>query len=193
MTAKPSCDCETCRACCDNVPGWYTPRDVRRLISARPDWRHLVAFDRWYLDYDDSAHIVVMTPPNATTKAGQFYPHETARWFFERSARQGVCSLLLEGRCSIHALKPRECRESYGSKCVHRPTHDAGMYQRDRIARAWNRPASLRFLAWVQQEIAKGAEVEIDPRVAAPLAKGGTPPGEPGMADELGEFTDARS
>lgn len=147
--SRPDCSCETCVKSCEHVPGWFSPRDVRRLFAAYGERaRQFVAFDQWYGGFSDVGEeykdVTVCIPPNEVAAPGAMYPEEP--WFnFGPSPRFGRCALLVDGRCSIHAHKPAECRLTYGSKCEHKMQNPPSTL-RKRIARAWARPAARRFL-----------------------------------------------
>lgn len=152
-----ACTCKSCRAACTHLPGWYTPRDVRRLMQAYPDtWPTLVAFDRWYGEFwdinpqedKDAPVIWVLAPPNAATRPGTIYPPETGLPLFGSSARKGQCQLFQDDRCTIHAHKPRECREYLGCD----PEHSTYLKRRF-IARAWARPAGQALLTEVRNAL----------------------------------------
>lgn len=163
-TKSTSCTCKSCQSCCTNVPGWFTPRDVKRLIERYPrKWPKLVAFDRWYNEDEDDTRITVMAPPNKVTRAGEEYPEEGGGWgWLMGSRRAGACKLLVKGRCSIHSHKPNECRHTFGQgdpKCKGGyDTSSRGPNLRGRIARAWARPAAKKFLAAVRAELQRRAQ-----------------------------------
>lgn len=137
-----SCACAACQRCCETVPGWYTPAGVRRLFQAYG------AAARQLIAYDCIEGVTIVAPPNARAAAGGWYPHRSA----ELPPRMGRCALLTPaGRCSIHATKPRECREAFGC----RPA--AARQLRRRILRAWARPAARAFVARLLETAASQA------------------------------------
>ena len=154
MGAAVSCTCDSCVACCEKLPGWLIPSDIRRLawFQGLDDPRQLfdtiLAWDYWCGNFDDQGgegDIWVPIPINASVGPG-----EVMSWGAPMRG-ESSCQLLVERRCSIHEAKPFECRDSYGS-C--RPGPHG--WRRRRIARAWNRPAARRFTAYLR----RGEETE---------------------------------
>lgn len=74
---------------------------------------------------------------------GHFAPASLwARSWFDFTPRP--CGLLRAQRCTIHDVKPRECRWAYIS--AHEKPQHGGHHLRERIARAWARPAAQRYM-----------------------------------------------
>ena len=116
------CDCSTCQEACTTKPGWFLPDQVPALLDflGKPLEEMLgveLSFDYWMED-DGNTYVLA---PNIVGNANDTYPYEP----------DGRCVFFTdEGRCSIHDVKPFECREFiHGDKNVG-SRHEA-------IAAAW--------------------------------------------------------
>ena len=122
-----SCICDECISYCKTKPGWFLPGEIEMVseylgMSLKDLFNEYLSVD-WFLD-DDDLDLYPITPAiighyNRSGKMFTFNPI-------------GVCIFLVDNRCSIHEVKPYECRDAL---------HGAdSQYIRGRhreIARAW--------------------------------------------------------
>lgn len=136
---KESCTCEVCRGACERRVGWFLPSEAEKAAA------HLgLSFDEFFhrflvVDYwDDSPPIYLLAPANANC-----IPGTTMGWNVF-----GQCVFLVDGRCSIHPVKPHECKEMLHDGS-HGEVHEA-------ISVAWNTPESqamiYRLLGWEEPD-----------------------------------------
>lgn len=123
---KESCTCAECQAECVRKPGWFMPGEAEKAaellgVSLERLFRtHLMA-DYWEAD-GTLPLTYVLSPAVVSGKPGGVFPKDP----------HGTCVFFVNGRCSIHAAKPHECREAFhGTPLpgVHRGILDA-----------WNNP-----------------------------------------------------
>lgn len=105
-----SCTCAECQALCSHKPGWFIPGEVEKVaeflsITLQELFdRHLMP-DSWELD---TGSILTLSPAIKGTKPGTYL-----------SFAGGECVFFEAGRCSIHGVKPYECRMAGH---IHSPT-----------------------------------------------------------------------
>jgi hypothetical protein len=106
----PDCTCPTCQSACIEKPGWFMPGEAEKVaeylgITLPELFAEHLAIDWWKDDGDDERIIdtvFVLAPGIVTAPAGQEYP----------GYPKGQCRFFKDGRCSIHPVKPFECREA---------------------------------------------------------------------------------
>ena len=112
-----------------------------------------LAFDRWFSGFADcggDGDVLTVIP----AAPGHFEPGSVfSRPWFDWDARP--CGMLKDDRCSIHAHKPRECRWAYCSAHPEEMRGGTGADHRERIARAWARPAARRYARWLWSQVAQ--------------------------------------
>lgn len=151
----PDCQCSGCQSLCSHYPGWLTPRDVKRLaaqlgVSMASLFRTHLAIDGYYgfsTESGESVDIFVPLPRSERAAAGEQIarPAMSLALMFSSIANNSRCGLLRDGLCTIHSVKPRECRESYANGCV--TAKDSGRSLHKLIVRAWARPGMQFWLA----------------------------------------------
>jgi Fe-S-cluster containining protein len=120
------CSCAACKAACSHKPGWFRPRDIPKLAKLLRMTEAQLVRERLAIDYwaaSPSRAVFVLAPANASCKPGEVYPFDP----------RGRCTFLTDdGRCSIHAAKPYECREA-----LHSDSDDLVVSRKKRIVREW--------------------------------------------------------
>jgi Fe-S-cluster containining protein len=160
----PDCRCENCQRLCSNYPGWLTPRDVKRLalhlgVSMASLFRTHLSIDGYYCYRSgdgEYADIFVPLPKSERADAGEQIARPVMSLWSMFSGNESACGLLKNGRCSIHAVKPRECRESYAKNCL--TAQDDSKVLHRSIMRAWARPGCQFWLASLLTEAGLDAE-----------------------------------
>ena len=123
---QASCCCAECQAACRFKPGWLTPGEAERVadylgVSLDSLFRTRLMVDRWGRD----RIVFVLSPAVVEVSPGQEF----------LSTTRGQCIFYAEGRCTIHPVKPFECRAMLHGQP---PTYHA------EAARAWDTPAAQR-------------------------------------------------
>lgn len=165
-----SCVCDHCQNLCRIFPGWMTPRDLVRLgghldVPVPSLFTTHLAVDRFFgnpLREDDVPWIEILIPVPAS---GRTPPGHLVRRPLLSSNEEMVttCALLDNGLCSIHEVKPRECRESYGTQCQYFDLNELdGVKTHRRIPRMWARPGVQE---WLQGHLS-AAHIELREPVA---------------------------
>ena len=105
--------CQQCQGACQRKPGWFKPGEAERAAK----WMGLDLqefFDRYLLvDWWDGSGDPDDGPlANTTFVLSPAIVGATPGEEFGRNPR-GTCVFYQHGRCTIHAVKPFECRESW--------------------------------------------------------------------------------
>lgn len=125
MNNQASCTCANCVAACSNKPGWFMPEDIPAILAhlGARDLGEALGPGKLAVDFFDAPEDgpLVLSPNivGSESKGIPFYP-------------RGVCVFLKEGRCSIHAIKPFECRQA-----LHTDSPAAVRARHTAIAAAW--------------------------------------------------------
>lgn len=95
------CTCDWCQDACKVKPGWFAPGEVEKAaefvgMPLADFFKEKLAVDWWQSDPD----IFLLSPAVVGGESGEEFPADP----------RGVCVFFKEGRCSIHAAKPMECR-----------------------------------------------------------------------------------
>jgi Fe-S-cluster containining protein len=106
------CACERCVNACAHQPGWFGPGEAERAASFLE-----IPFDEFkekFLVKDHCDNHAAEDAPYvyAPRKVGVDRPGFIRRAGSEQRI-QGKCVFLENSRCSIHPVKPYECREAY--------------------------------------------------------------------------------
>lgn len=125
--ATEDCSCDECVGYCER-PGWFLPDEVRVAaeylgLSLREMFERYLVVDWWGGGSDIDHHVGILAPGK---------PSETGRVASIGFVRGEGCVFLNEdGKCSIHAVKPHECR------LAHHVVVHAGNSHLE-IARVWD-------------------------------------------------------
>ncbi len=119
-----SCSCAECQAACRFKPGWFTPGEAERVadylgVSLSDLFRTRLMVDRWGRD----RVVFVLSPAVVEVSPGQEF----------LSTTRGQCVFYQAGRCTIHPVKPFECRAMLHGRPA---TYHA------ETAHAWDTPAA---------------------------------------------------
>lgn len=105
---RKSCRCNRCVRACEQKPGWFAPGEAEKVakhlgVSLKKLFETKLGVDYWVgAEEGESENVYVLAPAIEEMTPGTEYPFDP----------RGRCVFLTdEGRCSIHAVKPRECRE----------------------------------------------------------------------------------
>ena len=128
------CTCKKCVGACSNTPGWFAPGEAEGAasllgITFEEFFKKYLVVDYWDGDEDTDWKTVLVLSPNKKDfpeYVGKKAPHTFP---FLKSP----CVFLVDNRCSIHANKPKECRD------VMCDSKD-GMVFREAVRDLWNKP-----------------------------------------------------
>lgn len=106
------CSCDLCKRACCNKPGWFLPEEIKPLadflgMTEKEVFdKHLLVDYVTVIDHDVSEDyeedvIFVLSPAIVGSSPGGVFPANP----------HGVCQWFQEGKCTIHTVKPYECRE----------------------------------------------------------------------------------
>lgn len=108
------CECSDCRAACMNKPGWFKPGEAEKAAKlvglSLPDFFQKSLAVDWY---EGDPDIFVLAPATEVSGAGTEYPGDP----------RGECTLYEDGKCTIHAAKPFECRQYHHANPTTRGTN----------------------------------------------------------------------
>jgi Fe-S-cluster containining protein len=128
MTPPTDCTCFRCVEACRKQPGWFKPGEAEKAAELLG-----LPFDEFkkfiVMDHADNEKAPTAPYVWAPRKVGVDQPVDELRSHYTQR-KPGVCVFLKDGRCSIHAAKPFECRETL----VCEP---GGWGLRDDIEQAW--------------------------------------------------------
>jgi Fe-S-cluster containining protein len=117
------CSCDKCQTACSNKPGWFLPGEAERAaaymeMSLEDFFRANLGVD-WY---EGDKPVFVLSPAITTMEPGETFPSDP----------MGRCVFLQEGRCTIHPVKPFECR-----MFMHGQSREETQARHDKVAAAW--------------------------------------------------------
>lgn len=118
------CSCNVCQNACKYNPGWFLPGEAEKAaehmgLSLKEFFDKFLVVNWWVGIPDDT---YVLSPATVNSSPGR-----------EANADpSGRCIFFKEGKCSIHAVKPFECREYIHSQ------QGNEIYERhEQVAMAW--------------------------------------------------------
>lgn len=105
MGEEKGCVCTECCLACTYKPGWFAPGEAERVaeflkISMKELFDQYLMVD-WWSDYP---HDIFNLSPAIIGHSGGTAPGRPT----------GCCIFFKEDRCSIHEVKPMECRLGFG-------------------------------------------------------------------------------
>lgn len=144
---RQSCTCGNCVKCCERRPGWMMPGEAEKIaaflnLSMQELFDRYLIADFWcggfygntegeaYTEPALDSDVLVLSPA-----AHDITPGTRPRWSWGMAGGHR-CVFLKEGQCSIHAVKPFECRESWCGDDGKTP--GGGIPLHEQAARAWN-------------------------------------------------------
>jgi Fe-S-cluster containining protein len=130
---KKSCTCWSCRSACSHKPGWFKPGEAEKVaehldVSLEELFSTKLQVDWWEADEDTETDIFVLSPAVLHGRPGEEFDADP----------NGTCVFFVEGRCSIHEVKPFECQEALGCeptlpRVAHRGAAMAWVEHQDQI------------------------------------------------------------
>lgn len=137
--------CSRCRAACAEKPGWFLPGEAEKAaehlgLTMKEFFDRHLAVDWWVTDEDD---IFLLSPAVKGAPTGTEFPGDP----------HGTCVFFVNGQCSIHAVKPYECRDMWcgdaGSPLAHAATALAWeVYQEQIHDLLGRRPVATEYTGW---------------------------------------------
>lgn len=120
------CTCEKCVTACEQRPGWFAPGEAEKAAKFLG-----IPFDefkkRLIIDYWCGSEDIPLYSPR---KCSVEEERTVASWGY--AFTHGRCVFLKDGLCSIHPVKPFECRHSM-------PCNPKPESERKHIAEMWER------------------------------------------------------
>jgi len=119
-----SCSCDDCKKACSHKPGWFLPGEIEKVADyLNIDLREL--FDTklgvdWWVRFPDDIYVVA--PATIEMTPGSEYPGNP----------RGQCQFYKDGLCSIHPVKPYECKEYH-----HEDTHGEVKSRHEFVSETW--------------------------------------------------------
>lgn len=106
MNTKESCTCNECIKACRNRPGWFKPGEAEKVagylkISLQELFNKYLQVDYWVGDGKKHPSDILNLSPGIVEEMHC----KVVTWF-----PRGTCVFLKEDRCSIHPVKPFECK-----------------------------------------------------------------------------------
>lgn len=154
----PACSCDHCRSLCERFPGWFTPRGLvcfaRYLgVDVPSVFKTHVALDAFY---EPDRETLIALPASERVPPGTKFPRPMLSIFEmidrllpDYKENLSRCAMFIDGHCSIHDAKPRECRDTFAVGCQTAIEHGIDSersHGHERIARAWMRPGVQDWL-----------------------------------------------
>lgn len=107
---KIDCQCNKCQGACQNKPGWFLPDEIEKAakylnLTVKEFFDKYLGVD-WWEAYEKT---FILAPAITRMGAGGEYPGNP----------KGTCVFFKDGKCSIHDVKPYECREH-----IHTESHE---------------------------------------------------------------------
>lgn len=136
MTCTPeSGTCQTCVGACYRKPGWFLPGEAEKVadylgITLQELFRTKLGVDWWEDHPATDSDVFLLAPATTDMNPGEEYPGTPG----------GRCVFLTaDARCSIHGVKPHECRVHWcgqsdrDATALHRSTADAWVGEHQRL------------------------------------------------------------
>lgn len=118
------CSCERCQAACRHKPGWFMPGEAEKAaalvgLPLKEFFEQHLGVD-WLDDPPEAKYL--LSPATKSMDPGGMFPANP----------RGTCVFYIDGRCSIYAARPYECRDY-----VHSQSRDEALATHRRVAEAW--------------------------------------------------------
>lgn len=110
MFKETECVCDHCVRCCTIKPGWFKPGEVEKVaeylkMTVQELFEKYLGVD-WWVNLNDSGDVFLLSPATVDMTPGQEFPRNP----------RGTCVFLKDDRCTIHPVKPYECRIAHHSR-----------------------------------------------------------------------------
>src|SRR6185503_136477 len=122
------CKCTDCRAACEQKPGWFAFGEAELVakhleMSLKDLFTKYLMVDWWV----DEPNVFLLSPAIKGYTPGSEFPGNP----------RGQCVSYKNKECSIHAVKPKECREALGCDPA---TYENGLHAS--VKDTWNNEAA---------------------------------------------------
>lgn len=122
------CACAGCVRACEHTPGRFLPGEAERVaefrgVTLQQLFEGFLRVNWWY--EVSGPDTFLLQPAVVDGRTGWEAPHQ----------RGGRCVFLSDGKCTIHPVKPFECR-AY----IHTDSYSAIDARSESIAQAWRQP-----------------------------------------------------
>lgn len=99
------CECNLCQDACKYRPGRFAPGEVAKAATAlgmtpKAFFDAFVGVDWYHPEGKGNEYTFMLAPATDKSTPGSEYPFDP----------RGQCVFFRDGKCSIHATKPAECR-----------------------------------------------------------------------------------
>jgi Fe-S-cluster containining protein len=130
MTDKVGCKCTSCKDACSQKPGWFLPEEAELLaghlgVSFEEVFKTKLAVDWWEGDSSFEDNVFVLSPNVVGGDPGEEFDADP----------RGTCVFFVNGECSIHEVKPFECRS-----LMHTDSSEEVAARHLSTAHAWDNP-----------------------------------------------------
>lgn len=120
------CDCQNCKGACEEKPGWFAPGEAEKAaellrMPLKQFFDEKLGVDFWAAT-DESDVTYVLAPAVKYGETGEEYSFNP----------RGECVFYENGKCNIHAAKPREC-----ALWDHTMENEAGLENKETIRDEW--------------------------------------------------------
>ena len=123
MKENEGCKCNTCKSACKHKPGWFMPEEAEKVaeylgISLQELFKTKLSVDWWQSECN-----IFLLSPAIPDYEGREFPGNP----------RGQCAFYKNKLCSIHLVKPFECR-----KYMHDVEHDESIENHEAVSKAWD-------------------------------------------------------
>jgi Fe-S-cluster containining protein len=131
------CNCTQCQDACKRTPGWFKfgePEKAAEFMGLTlKDFfdKHLVVN---YYGHRGTKDVYTLTPVIIGHPAGGMAPFNPL----------GVCGFYKDGKCSIHSVKPFECRET-----IHYMSYEEAKVKNMEAKKTWDNPEAQKQIRQV--------------------------------------------
>ena len=125
------CSCEECTSACHRKPGWFLPEEIKPAaelfgMTEKEFFNKFLSVDYYGNEYDEHGNFIpngftfLLSPATNKSQPGEIFPFDPS----------GTCVFLKDGKCSIHAAKPFECKVYDHRQLISKDIHE-------HVAKAW--------------------------------------------------------
>jgi len=117
----PDCSCDECVSACQRKPGWFAPGEAERAAEfLGVPWEQFRK--RLILDFWDAWEPIYVYSPR---QVGVDDDREVMQW--SSAFATAPCVFLSKGRCTIHPVKPLECKRAFPCRAIDGNPHEEVM------------------------------------------------------------------
>lgn len=118
------CSCQNCQNACKRKPGWFKPGEAEKVAAFLGISLEQLFTDSLAIDYWASENIFILAPATKSFTGG--LPGQIYSYF-----GKGECVFFKDGKCSIHEVKPFECKELLHDSI------EVSQQRHEEVANAW--------------------------------------------------------